>query len=716
MNPPHSPLSATSPVLPSLQNLSLGSGYPSDYAYNGVFAPPPPPHSAGPHQPQRGWTASPNKRALRQAIPSAWYDPMPSPSGAVFDAFRRDASSPPALSPPSSTTSGPTASHPYPSYQPTPAYPIDHAAFGLAPSPPPSMSYGLAGATVSPYGAGALPTYGSHSLASLRPGWRYGGGGGAGVGASVGGMGASMGAGMGIGDDDVIPTAIVIKNIPFAVSREVLLSIIESLGAPLPYAFNYHHDNGVFRGLAFANFRAPDEAASVVAALNGYDVQGRKLRVEYKKVLQPGEKDRIEREKAIKRMKSMQLDGVVTPLGAGGGVGIGGAIGGAPAPAALARPDSSQYAHHPHHAHVPTPLSLGPRNGNGSGAAYGLLGDEHSPPHSAASTANSAEHVHLPVALDLNDPSTLSIYNLVYMFREDRMRDELALSRTLSPTERRIVHLVAQKLGLTSVTMGDGDGAHVVVTKDAPRPQLTSSASASAAAASSATASAYLSPYAPAPPDPLSPGGLRIKKSMPDLRGFNGPVVARDPSRSLTPQRSSGNLRDGAAGAGGGLGLGGPRDYASMGATGGRRANGLGSGTFGYFGTSSHGSGNSNGNASSAVPPVPPLPAHLGGPGSASSSTSPDASAPSPAAAPGAAAAADAQPQPLRNPRGPVGEGRGFGNIGTGSLGNLRLAPAHSHAHAHAHAQLRTAASMQLGRRVSEEDEEEPRTREEIDL
>lgn len=109
-------------------------------------------------------------------------------------------------------------------------------------------------------------------------------------------------------DDDVIPTAIVIKNIPFAVSRETLLGVMESLGAPLPYAFNYHHDNGVFRGLAFANFRAPDEAASVVAALNGYDVQGRKLRVEYKKVLQPGEKDKIEREKALKRMRSLQFD------------------------------------------------------------------------------------------------------------------------------------------------------------------------------------------------------------------------------------------------------------------------------------------------------------------------------------------------------------------------------------------------------------------------
>lgn len=83
----------------------------------------------------------------------------------------------------------------------------------------------------------------------------------------------------------------------------------------MPYAFNYHHDNGVFRGLAFANFRHPHEADAVVVALNGYDISGRKLRVEYKKVLQAGEKERIEREKAIKRMRSMQFDRGQLPSG-----------------------------------------------------------------------------------------------------------------------------------------------------------------------------------------------------------------------------------------------------------------------------------------------------------------------------------------------------------------------------------------------------------------
>jgi len=114
--------------------------------------------------------------------------------------------------------------------------------------------------------------------------------------------------GLAVSDDDIIPTAIVVKNIPFSIKKEQLLQIIEDLQIPMPYAFNYHFDQGVFRGLAFANFRSGEEADAVVAALNGFDVSGRKLRVEYKKVLQAGEKERIEKEKAIKRMQSMQME------------------------------------------------------------------------------------------------------------------------------------------------------------------------------------------------------------------------------------------------------------------------------------------------------------------------------------------------------------------------------------------------------------------------
>lgn len=460
-------------------------------------------------------------------------------------------------------------------------------------------------------------------------------------------------------DDDIIPTAIVVKNIPFAVSRDTLLGVIESLGAPLPYAFNYHHDNGVFRGLAFANFRAPEEAASVVAALNGYDVQGRKLRVEYKKVLQPGEKDKIEREKALKRMRSVQFDKELMP------------------PPITVPP------------YNPPPNANGLSNGNGNGM------HDTSPPHSASSGNSDS----LPISLDLNDPMSLDIYSRVLVFKEDRMRDELAFSRNLTPTERRIVHLVAQKLGLTSQTKIEGDSKLVVVTRDPSRPNLTSSSSATAPISSS-----YLSPYATSQSE-ISPS-LRIKKSMPDLRGFNGPVVARDPSRSLTPQRSSGNLRDQFNSR--------DREYVSMGAAQGRRAgmNGLGSGSFnGLFGSPLD------------APPVPPIPSAYGNQGSYShshmngmhSGPSPISgnnnlhrtSAPSlngsnlstvssspPNSNLDGGEGMLAQPQPVRNPRGPAGESRGFGlrtSASQSTIGGMRGGG---------------SGAGVIGRRVEEEEEE----------
>src|ERR1700759_412040 len=112
--------------------------------------------------------------------------------------------------------------------------------------------------------------------------------------------------------EELIPTAIVIKNIPFAVKKEQLVQVMTDMGLPLPYAFNYHFDQGVFRGLAFANFTPPEETHLVIQALNHYDLAGRKLRVEYKKMLPQAERERIEREKRIRRG---QLEEQHRPLG-----------------------------------------------------------------------------------------------------------------------------------------------------------------------------------------------------------------------------------------------------------------------------------------------------------------------------------------------------------------------------------------------------------------
>jgi len=115
-------------------------------------------------------------------------------------------------------------------------------------------------------------------------------------------------------DEELIPTAIVIKNIPFAVKKEQLVNLMTELRLPLPYAFNYHFDNGVFRGLAFANFTTAEETAAVIESMNHFELNGRKLRVEYKKMLPLAERERIEREK---RERRGQLEEQHRPLGGG---------------------------------------------------------------------------------------------------------------------------------------------------------------------------------------------------------------------------------------------------------------------------------------------------------------------------------------------------------------------------------------------------------------
>jgi RNA recognition motif-containing protein len=227
------------------------------------------------------------------------------------------------------------------------------------------------------------------------------------------------------------------------------------LSIPTPYAFNYHLDQqGSFRGLAFANFRQAADADAVVAALNGFDVQGRKLRVEYKKVLQAGEKERIEREKAIRRMRSMQLE-----------------------------KEQQQAVHQTYDDFGPvTAPAFTPQRSFSSGA---YQQQQYSPPPMphlsmsqpfnpassppiAPATPNPSEKSSSSNELDLNDPSTLEIYSRILLFKDDRMRDELAFSRTLSPKQRRVVHLIAQKLGVYHYSVGEGDERYAVVTRIDP--------------------------------------------------------------------------------------------------------------------------------------------------------------------------------------------------------------------------------------------------------
>lgn len=359
-------------------------------------------------------------------------------------------------------------------------------------------------------------------------------------------------------EEEIIPTAIVIKNIPFNVKRETLLDIIASLSIPTPYAFNYHLDQqGSFRGLAFANFRQAADADAVVAALNGFEVQGRKLRVEYKKVLQAGEKERIEREKALRRMRSMQLEKEQQAAQTYDDFGP-------ISPPHFATPQRSFSTGAYQQPYSPPPISSLPTSQP--------FGSTTTPPVAPA-TPSSSEKAASSNELDLNDPSTLEIYSRILLFRDDPMRDELAFSRSLTPKQRRVVHLIAQKLGVFHYSVGEGEDRYAVVTRiDPNRAQRTQPATLSRAPSAYLSASNSQSQLATT---------LRMKKSMPDMKTLHTQAPR------LATRASNGNIREG---------------YATIASPSRRSPGGFGA----LFGN--YGSGNS-----SAIPPVPSLPATVTG-------------------------------------------------------------------------------------------------------
>ncbi|KAF3931794.1 hypothetical protein ABW19_dt0207074 [Dactylella cylindrospora] len=213
-------------------------------------------------------------------------------------------------------------------------------------------------------------------------------------------------------DDELIPTAIVIKNIPFAVKKEQLVQLMTELDLPLPYAFNYHFDNGVFRGLAFANFTTAEETATVIQVLNHFELQGRKLRVEYKKMLPLAERERIEREK---RERRGQLEEQHRPA------------------------VTTQQVQHQSSMQSLLP-SLSPR-----------------PTSSSAPTSKQ------DLEIDLNNPQTLQFYSQLLLFRDDMTREALIFPPTLSPSQRRIVHTLAHHMSLAHISRGQGENRQVQV-------------------------------------------------------------------------------------------------------------------------------------------------------------------------------------------------------------------------------------------------------------
>jgi hypothetical protein len=236
-------------------------------------------------------------------------------------------------------------------------------------------------------------------------------------------------------DDELIPTAIVIKNIPFAVKKEQLVQLMTELNLPLPYAFNYHFDNGVFRGLAFANFTSAEETATVIEVLNHFELQGRKLRVEYKKMLPLQERERIEREK---RERRGQLEEQHRPMGG---------------PQLHTQSSMSSLASHIP-ATSPSPVSQRGQKLGGLHTRLRLL-----------KMRPVANENFLCSDVDLNDTQTLQYYSQLLLFKEDTVRDSVIFPHNLTPSQRRTVHTLAHNMGLGHASRGSGEQRQVQVFK-----------------------------------------------------------------------------------------------------------------------------------------------------------------------------------------------------------------------------------------------------------
>lgn len=223
--------------------------------------------------------------------------------------------------------------------------------------------------------------------------------------ADVRGMMATPGAS---DAEQLIPTAIVIKNIQFQCRKEILQGLMASMNLPQPYAFNYHFDKGVFRGLAFANFSTAEDTAIVIQKMNGLEVMGRKLRVEYKKMLPQDERDRIDREKREKRGQLEEQHRAPLPV-------------------------------HQQSALQALGVGINKQPGNSP------LRD-----------------------VDLNDPATLEFYTQLTLFKTDPAREVYIFSPDVTPEQRRQIHILAHNMGLEHRSVGEADRRQIQIMK---RPQ-----------------------------------------------------------------------------------------------------------------------------------------------------------------------------------------------------------------------------------------------------
>ncbi|OLY84083.1 RNA-binding protein PIN4 [Smittium mucronatum] len=241
---------------------------------------------------------------------------------------------------------------------------------------------------------------------------------------------------------DIIPNAIVIKNINFIIPRNVLLSTISQLNLPIPYAFNYHYEGGLFRGLAFANFHSNDDAAKVISGLNGLILAGRELKAEYKKV----QEKPTNRQNIVPNVTQKNLN---IPIDASSKVGDTFRSN----HSLSSRLKNNDYLNRRATVSENRPFSMISPSSGGS-----LL--SHLPQFQTPRVIEShpLPENDLGSLIDLSNKDTRLLYDLISQFRRDKNVAELDFPSAINNTQRQTVMLIAEHFGLNHETKNDNLG------------------------------------------------------------------------------------------------------------------------------------------------------------------------------------------------------------------------------------------------------------------
>ncbi|EXJ63869.1 hypothetical protein A1O7_00204 [Cladophialophora yegresii CBS 114405] len=75
--------------------------------------------------------------------------------------------------------------------------------------------------------------------------------------------------------------SVFVGNIPFNLSEENIIRILNQVGTVVKFRLMTNPDTGKSKGFGFADFQDADQAASAVRNLNDYEIDGRKIRVDW---------------------------------------------------------------------------------------------------------------------------------------------------------------------------------------------------------------------------------------------------------------------------------------------------------------------------------------------------------------------------------------------------------------------------------------------------